>query len=282
MLNVGAVFDSLNVRDVSKLRIPVPSLVSQAAIANVLDALDEKIDLNRAIWTTRIEFARAVFTRWVSKAEGSVRMSSLFSIGISGVWGNGAPVLGKDNSTQCLRGRDIEDYVQGKPQSAPTRFVSTKDLERRTAQTGQLWTAGSGSLGPTLLITDSVRQRWSRPVTFSNFVKCIDPLTGDLSAAAVAWHVMMSLWTSGRFANYQTGTAMPNLDAKGLLADLSLPLLPSRGKADVLESTLLALNSGLLTENDALVESRDTLLPELLSGRLRANLPDAAAAALLS
>jgi type I restriction enzyme S subunit len=47
MRNVGAVFDSLNVGDIPRLRIPVPPLPQQRAIAAVLDTLDDKIESNR-------------------------------------------------------------------------------------------------------------------------------------------------------------------------------------------------------------------------------------------
>lgn len=47
--NVGAVFSSLNVRDISRMSIPVPSLAVQGRIAEVLGALDDKIAANRRV-----------------------------------------------------------------------------------------------------------------------------------------------------------------------------------------------------------------------------------------
>ena len=63
--NVGAVFDSLNVRDVPKLRIPVPPLSEQRAIAEVLGALDDKIEANARVvdaidGLVRVEVAAAL------------------------------------------------------------------------------------------------------------------------------------------------------------------------------------------------------------------------------
>src|ERR687891_2279159 len=46
-LNVGAVFDSLRCADIPKFRLPIPPLDHQDAIASVLGALDDKIELNR-------------------------------------------------------------------------------------------------------------------------------------------------------------------------------------------------------------------------------------------
>lgn len=49
LLNVGAVFDSLNVRDIARIRIPIPSAHDQAAIGEVLGALDDKIEANQVL-----------------------------------------------------------------------------------------------------------------------------------------------------------------------------------------------------------------------------------------
>jgi len=63
-LNVGAVFDSLNCGDIPKFEIPVPTLPEQRAIAAILGALDDKIELNRRMNRTLEAMARAIFTSW--------------------------------------------------------------------------------------------------------------------------------------------------------------------------------------------------------------------------
>ncbi len=63
-LNVGAVFDSLRCADVPKFRLPIPPLDVQDAIANILGALDDKIDLNRRMNETLEAMARALFKSW--------------------------------------------------------------------------------------------------------------------------------------------------------------------------------------------------------------------------
>jgi type I restriction enzyme S subunit len=59
------------------LKIVVPSLPEQAAIANILSVFDEKIELTRRINETLQEMARAIFKSWFvdfdpvkAKAEG--------------------------------------------------------------------------------------------------------------------------------------------------------------------------------------------------------------------
>jgi len=62
--NVGAVFDSLRCADVPRFELPIPSLDDQEAIASILAALDDKIDLNRRMNETLEAMARAIFKDW--------------------------------------------------------------------------------------------------------------------------------------------------------------------------------------------------------------------------
>ena len=63
-INVGAVFDSLRCADIPNFEIPLPPLAEQKAIAAVLGALDDKIELNRRMNATLEAMARALFQSW--------------------------------------------------------------------------------------------------------------------------------------------------------------------------------------------------------------------------
>ncbi len=63
-LNVGAVFDSLKCADVPNFQLPIPPLPEQRAIASVLGALDDKIELNRRMNETLEAMAQALFKSW--------------------------------------------------------------------------------------------------------------------------------------------------------------------------------------------------------------------------
>ena len=63
-INVGAVFDSLKCADIPNLSMPLPPLAEQKAIAAVLGALDDKIELNRRMNAKLEEMARALFQSW--------------------------------------------------------------------------------------------------------------------------------------------------------------------------------------------------------------------------
>ena len=63
-INVGAVFDSLKCADIPNFSMPLPPLAEQKAIAAVLGALDDRIELNRRINATLEAMARALFQSW--------------------------------------------------------------------------------------------------------------------------------------------------------------------------------------------------------------------------
>lgn len=62
--NEGAVFSSLNVRDISKFQLSIPPLASQRRIAEILGRLDDKIEVNRRINRTLEAMAQALYRHW--------------------------------------------------------------------------------------------------------------------------------------------------------------------------------------------------------------------------
>ena len=76
-MNVGAVFNSLKCADVPNFELPIPPLEVQQEMCVLLDAIDDKIDLNRRMNETLEAMARAIFKDWFvdfgptrAKAEG--------------------------------------------------------------------------------------------------------------------------------------------------------------------------------------------------------------------
>ena len=63
-VGTGSVQDNINLQTIDQLRLLVPSLRDQRAIAHVLGTLDDKIELNRRMNETLEEMARALFKSW--------------------------------------------------------------------------------------------------------------------------------------------------------------------------------------------------------------------------
>ncbi|MEM1149940.1 MAG: restriction endonuclease subunit S [Pseudomonadota bacterium] len=76
-INVGAVFNSLKCADVPSFELQIPPLDAQQEMCLLLDAIDDKIELNRRMNETLEAMARAIFKDWFvdfgptrAKAEG--------------------------------------------------------------------------------------------------------------------------------------------------------------------------------------------------------------------
>ncbi|MCZ0861017.1 restriction endonuclease subunit S [Methanocorpusculum sp. MG] len=68
-LNRGAVFDSLNCREIPLFEIPIPPMKIQQKIAAILSSLDDKIEINTRMNKVLEEIARALFHRWFVEFE---------------------------------------------------------------------------------------------------------------------------------------------------------------------------------------------------------------------
>ncbi|MFZ5903996.1 MAG: restriction endonuclease subunit S [Chloroflexota bacterium] len=65
----GSVQDNINLATLNRLEFPTPPLPEQRAIAGILGALDDKIELNRRMNRTLESMARAVFRQWFVEGE---------------------------------------------------------------------------------------------------------------------------------------------------------------------------------------------------------------------
>jgi type I restriction enzyme, S subunit len=252
--------------DAEKVRLP--SLPEQQSIAEALGVLDDKIDANARVLPLITEVARSKWRRHSQDAP-RIPLADVVEIGLSGVWGVDSWSEQSSVEVLCFRGKDLEDLVRGQQPSPPKRWMSVKQVERRVGRESEIWTAGSGSLGPTLLVTPKLRGAFNLPLMYSNFVKRLVARKGMDHVLLSAWFALLDNWDAGAFTVCTTGTAMPNLDASALLRTVAVPMFDAKQARDVAGWTDLVLDPVLMHETERLVRIRDTLLPRLLSGELR-------------
>jgi type I restriction enzyme S subunit len=175
-INVGAVFDSLKCADIPNFRVPLPPLAEQKAIAAVLGALDDKIELNLRMNATLEAMARALFQSWFvdfdpvrAKLDGRQPvgldqdtaelfpdsfqdsvighiphdwkvgvLNDLSRFVIGGDWGATEPNEDQFVSCYCVRGADIPSLQSGGIGKMPTRFLKPSSVEKRHLADGDL------------------------------------------------------------------------------------------------------------------------------------------------
>lgn len=248
-MNVGAVFSSLNVRDISTIRISVPFLAEQRAIADVLGALDDKIAANTKLATTADELARTKFNQMV--VGGSlVRLSDT------------ARFVNGRNFTKDATGTGrvvirIAELNSGISRSTVRNEVDAKD--DNVARPGDLLFAWSGSL---------TLRRWfyGEGVVNQHIFKVL-PNSG------------YPLWLVNQLVREKLdefkaiaadkATTMGHIQRRHLDEPVPVPNVEAVAGADPEMSALWDRALLAERENEQLAATRDALLPALMSGRLR-------------
>ena len=289
-LNVGAVFDSLRCADVPNFRLPIPPLIEQRAIACVLGALDDKIELNRRMNETLEAMARAIFKSWFvdfdpvrAKAEGrpppslSPDLAALFPDALDE---DGKPARWRIASISEFADLNPESWTRGNAPSfiayvdlANTKWGCVEDVQRL------LWEHAPSRAQRVLRSGDTIVGT-VRPGNGSYALIFEEGLTGSTGFA-----VLRPRASAFRELVYLAATARENIDRLSHLADgAAYPAV----RPDTVSSTEVAMpgngivshfserTAGLLdrmgannAECQTLATLRDLLLPKLMSGEIR-------------
>ena len=272
--NVGAVFDSLNVRDIGQIRIPVPPLNQQRAIAAFLGSLDDKITSNLRLAGLLEKVAGALFeARFVD-------------------------FVGTDNAVKTEIGRlprgwDLKPFseaVQINPKvrlrkGEVTPFVAMADVapwETRPRDLGERPYQGGSRFEP----GDTLMARITGCIEHGKgaFVDFVDgPAAGSteflvlrprapLTPEAV-FFLSRTRHVRAHAISNMTGSSGRQRVQTAAFDDLQVaipPDLESWTETAALLRTALAQGRALWQERRTLSALRDSVLPKLISGEIRA------------
>lgn len=296
---VGATMPSINTDILSNVQVILPPLPEQKAIAHILGALDDKIEINRRTNHTLEQMARALFKSWFvdfdpvnAKAEGRVP-------------------FGMNAETASLFPSEFEETRLG---SVPKGWSIDKVSAICSTQYGYTTSASDQPIGPKFLrITDINKEPW---IEWENVPFCevqegnktkyelrigdilvsrmadpgkagivehdIDAVFASylvrLKAKNLAWaYFLFYFLRSDFYLDYadgvMSGSVQLGMNAKVIVdADIVLP------REEIVNSFLNKVQPlrnkivSNLNESNTLASIRDALLPKLLSGELRVKL----------
>jgi len=265
--------------------INLPPLSEQKAIAKVLTAFDDKIELLQAQNKTLETMAQTIFKEWFGKyqigdelPEGwrVTNINEFIESSIGGDYGKETTEGDYTEETICLRGTDLPDMKTGTPKKAPIRFLKASKLERCKVENGDIVVEISGgtenqSTGRVMYINERILNSANHPMTCVNFCRIIRPL--KLEYSYFLYSLFDYLYTRKVFFNWENGTTgIKNLNLKALLEDFDL-FIPENGDLilDFNKNVKASFNK-IQTNNSqiqSLTKTRDTLLPKLMSGQVR-------------
>lgn len=264
----------LSLTDQRRLRITVPDPEQQQAIARVLGALDDKIELNRRMNRTLEELAGALFRAWfvdfepvVAQAAGHApfglapEVAALFPATFTdselGPIPRGWRVGRLDEAAVLQRGFDLpaQSRIAGPFPVIAASGLNGMHSEFRVKGPG-VTTGRSGVLGRAFYIPEDF---W--PLNTSLWVKEY-PHSTPLHAC----HLLQSL----DFETFNAGSAVPTLNRNHVhIIPVLLPARPVLEAFDRVARPLFGRVHANIRESRTLAALRDTLLPKLLSGELR-------------
>jgi type I restriction enzyme S subunit len=263
----GSITPHLNMSDIRALPVPkLPSLCEQQAIAELLGALDDKIELNRLMNETLEGIARAIFKALFVEA-AQKQLPSGWRVGTvkdccSRVENGGTPRRNEPSywepgTVPWLTSGEVRQKIVVETQNR----ISEIGLANSSAK---IWPAGTtvvalygATAGQTTYLADQMcaNQACCGLVPIENFEFYV--------------YLHLSQLTEN-LAGMSRGSAQQNLSQQ-LIADLPI-LVPSQGDLTTFSILCHALFQRWivnLAESKTLASLRDELLPKLISGEIR-------------
>jgi type I restriction enzyme S subunit len=293
----GSVAERLNLPTIRTLPVLVPPRAEQTAIASVLGALDDKIELNRRMNATLEAMARALFQSWFVDFD-PVRAKL-----------DGRQPTGLDPATAALFPKEFEDSDLGPipkgwrvgkvedilgfsrntldPSNFPYELFAhyslpafdegrTPKLERGTAIKSQkLVVPADGVLLSKL--NPRIPRIWLPDLSADNRALCSTEFLVAQPRAGASPELLFCLFTSDAFASdygtLVTGTTGSHQRVKGESVLQMKVIIPAAAVIDRFSALAKPMFDKVIRnirESATLAGIRDTLLPKLLSGELKA------------
>lgn len=285
----GAAQQNLNVGLINRFLLPYPKPEEQKKIAGVLGALDEKIELNRKMNKTLEQIGQAIFKRWfvdfefpnengkAYKSSGGKMIDSEFGE-IPLDW----KIVPFENFFDFLEGPGIRNwqYAADGTRFMNIRLIDNGDIDVKAAnyinqndvdtkykhfllQEKDMVISTSGTLGRSAIVRKS-----HLPLLLNTSVIRFRPK--DKESYPFMYQYLQSEYFLGEQTAMASGSVQANFGPTHLKR--MVVLMPEKKNLDSLNQ-ILNFIYGLLVENmdqiDTLSKVRDSLLPRLMSGKLR-------------
>ena len=292
-ITIGSTQAALTIAGLKGIKLSIPDLPTQTAIAEILSSLDDKIELNNKINQELENLAQTLFKQWFIDFEfpnengepykssgGELVDSELGEIPKGwevGTFGdlckvvNGYAFKSKDfeetGSNGILKIRNVNGSVVD---IINTQFVASDVVasvqEKFRVLTGHILIAMTGAeVGKTGIVPETNKSLW-----LNQRVGRFEPIIED--TIVFIYHMFTVLNFTQAVRNSAMGSAQPNISASGIE---SLNCLIPPNEIILLFSSInqdsfnLALKN--LGENQELSLLRDALLPKLITGELQLN-----------
>ena len=251
--SIGSSVPGFNLGQLRNVEIPLPPLPEQRRIAEILGALDDKIELNRKMNQTLEEMAQAIFKSWFIDFDGHTEFVDSELGRIPKGW-RGGPL---QDLLVLQRGFDLPTTQRTPGAYSVIAAGGHHGTHKEAKVKGPgIVTGRSGKLGNVFHVRDDF---W--PLNTTLWVK---------EFRAGGPNYALRVLRGMGLEKYNSGSAVPTLN-RNHVHQLSVLIPPQAtlAKFERVCDCLLAKTESNLKENHTLAQLRDTLLPKLISGELR-------------
>lgn len=257
---VQSVQANLSLSELKSVEIPLPSLDEQRAIVSVLGALDDKIAVNERIAATARELGMTLFFQAVQG--GDLIEVEVGSIATSLTRGVAPKYSESPDELLVLNQKCIRD---GRVNLSPARrTLGSKVATPKLLQHNDILinSTGVGTLGRVARWTSNIKATVDSHITIVRFdAQQVDPVCAGFAILRAQPEIeAMGEGSTGQ-------TELRRTQVGGL--EFSLPSPARQRELRIKLDSLEERADQALAESRTLAGLRDTLLPQLMSGRLR-------------
>ncbi|MFF6807616.1 restriction endonuclease subunit S [Streptomyces sp. NPDC012616] len=268
--NSGSAQPSLNRNFIARVPVTVPPVHEQRAIAEVLGALDGKVTLNEQICENSFALADC-YSNSVHGDGGAVSRATVGQLVTGGQleFGDGYRTKRDEHGQPGLPILRVAEVADGEIRPSFADYVRDEFravMGRKTSQAGDVVLTTKGTVGRVaLMAADAPEFVYSPQVCYFR----IKPDAQLSNIYLFHWMRGPEFWRQAAGMKGQTDMAdyLSLGDIKSLR--ITLPSRAALAEFDRKCAPLHARSAAARAENRTLADLRDTLLPQLLSGKLR-------------
>ena len=288
----GASRNAMTKDMIENFEVPCPKIEVQEKTVDILKPYDDLIENNQKQIQLLEEAAQRLYKEWfvdlhfpghenvkivdgVPEGWKTMPLGEAISFEIGGGWGEESATEKNECEAYVIRGTDFDGLKNGCFLNIPLRFHTENNLSSRKLQHGDIIFKVSGGsrtegVARTVRITNSMLERWDKPVMCASFCKLVRPLNDEL--AQFLFNYLRYLRAAKITEEYdkRSASSIVNYRWKDFLNQRTLlypkaKLLNQYNKIAVpLYEKIVALSLQIETAKLA----RDRLLPKLMSGEI--------------
>lgn len=285
-----------NLDEIKQIEVPEISLKNQRKIAKILSHYDDLIENNNKRIKILEEMAQKIYKEWfvdfkfpgyetatfkqtdlgkIPSDWNSKPIGELLEHKIGGGWGNEEQSDKYTESAYVIRGADIPNGREGNIQNCPLRYHTKSNIKTRLLQANDIVFEVSGGskgqpVGRALLLNKNLFNQFNDNVICASFCKLLRTDAKQILPEIVYLH-LLNIYNNGEIEKYQTqSTGIINFKFTFFLESEQI-LVPSNNIQELFKKIIVPIFdeiSLLGYKNQTLKQTRDLLLPRLISGEI--------------